>query len=87
MLPRRARAAVYGHIQTGGGHLRLEAQSRTRLQLGRGLLEAHAGRLLKHQGDSHLSLDEFKQRVASGKAPERDERDPNANRNAKSFSR
>src|SRR5450759_1935233 len=41
--------AVYGHVQIGGGHLRLEAQSRTRLQLGRGLLEAHAGRLLKHQ--------------------------------------
>jgi hypothetical protein len=68
--------AVYGHIQTGGGHLRLETQSRTRLQLGRGLLEAHAGRLLKHQGDAHLSLDEFKQQVASGRAPERDERLP-----------
>ncbi len=67
---------VYGHIQTGGGHLRLEAQSRTRLQLGRGLLEAHAGTLLKHQGDTHLSLDEFKEQVASGKAPERDERIP-----------
>ena len=64
---------MYGHVQIGGGHLRLEAQSRTRLQLGRGLLEAHAGRLLKHQGDSAMSLDEFKQRVASGEAPERDE--------------
>jgi hypothetical protein len=67
---------IYGHIQTGGGHLRLEAQSRTRLQLGRGLLEAHAGRLLRHQGDSHLSLEEFKQQVASGKTPEREERIP-----------
>ena len=68
--------AVYGHIQTGGGHLRLEAQSRTRLQLGRGLLEAHAGRLLKYQGDAHLSLDEFKQQVSSGEAPWRDEAIP-----------
>ncbi len=67
---------IYGHIQTGGGHLRLEAQSRTRLQLGRGLLEAHAGALLKHQGDTHLSLDEFKEQVASGRAPEADERIP-----------
>ncbi len=44
--------------------------------MGRGLLEAHAGRLLRHQGDSHLSLDEFKQQVASGNAPEREERIP-----------
>jgi hypothetical protein len=58
--------AVYGHVQTGGGHLRLEAQSRTRLELGRGLLEAHAARLLKHQGDSIQTLDEFKLRVAAG---------------------
>jgi hypothetical protein len=53
-------------VQTGGGHLRLEAQSRTRLELGRGLLEAHAARLLKHQGDSIQTLDEFKLRVAAG---------------------
>jgi hypothetical protein len=61
--------ASYGHVQTGGGHLRLEAQSRTRLQLGRGLLEAHAGNLLKHQGDVCQSLDEFKQRVAASREP------------------
>ena len=58
---------VYGHVQVGGGHLRLEAQSRTRLQLGRGLLESHAASWLKHQGDSCLSLDEFKQRVAASR--------------------
>jgi hypothetical protein len=64
--------AVYGHVQTGGGHLRLEAQSRTRLQLGRGLLEAHAGRLLKHQDDAYQSLDEIKRQAASREPPERD---------------
>ena len=61
--------SVYGHVQTGGGHLRLEAQSRTRLELGRGLLEMHAGRMLQHQGDSHQSLDEFKQRIAASPGP------------------
>ena len=60
---------VYGHVQAGGGHLRLEAQSRTRLELGRGLLEMHAGRLLQHRGDSHLSLDDFKQQIASSRGP------------------
>src|SRR5450756_400528 len=66
--------AVYGHVQIGGGHLRLEAQSRTRLQLGRGLLEAHAGRLLKHQDDAYQSLDEIKrQAAASGEPRERAE--------------
>src|ERR1035437_4041274 len=60
---------VYGHVQTGGGHLRLEAQSRTRLQLGRGLLEANAGRLLKHQGDACQSLDEIKRQAAVSSEP------------------
>src|ERR1035437_763494 len=55
--------SVYGHVQIGGGHLRLEAQSRSRLQLGRGLLEAHAGRLLKHPGDTYQSLDEIKRQI------------------------
>ena len=65
---------VYGHLQVGGGHLRLEAQSRTRLRLGRGLLETHASSLLKHQGDSCLSLDEFKQRIAASRGPGEPER-------------
>ena len=60
---------VYGHVQVGGSHLRLEAQSRTRLQLGRGLLETHAAHLLKHQGDACQSLDEFKQRMAANREP------------------
>ncbi|MGD0774580.1 MAG: hypothetical protein ABSC05_17345 [Candidatus Solibacter sp.] len=60
---------VYGHVQVGGGHLRLETQSRTRLELGRGLLETHAAHLLKHQGDCHQSLDEFKQRMADSREP------------------
>src|ERR1035438_515056 len=60
---------VYGHVQVGGGHLRLEAQSRTRLQLGRGLLETHSAHLLKHQGDACQSLDEFKLRVAANREP------------------
>ena len=61
--------SVYGHVQVGGGHLRLEAQSRTRLQLGRGLLESHASSWLKHQGDSCQSLDELKERVAASRGP------------------
>ncbi len=66
--------AVYGHVQVGGGHLRLEAQSRTRLQLGRGLLESHASSLLKHQGDSFQSLDELKERVAASRGPGEEDR-------------
>ena len=65
--------AVYGHVEVGGGHLRLEAQSRTRLQLGRGLLESHASGLLKHQGDSYQSLDELKQRAAARGPVEREQ--------------
>jgi len=62
---------VYGHVQTGGGHLRLEAQSRTRLQLGRGLLEAHAASLLKHQGDVCRPLDEImRQAAAASQSPQ-----------------
>jgi hypothetical protein len=60
---------VYGNVRVGGGHLRLEAQSRTRLQLGRGLLEAHAGGLLKHQGDACESLDDIKRQMAASREP------------------
>ena len=65
---------AYGHVQVGGGHLRLEAHSRARLQLGRGLLEANAGRLLKHQGDACLSLDEIKRQAALPSEPPADDR-------------
>jgi hypothetical protein len=61
--------SVYGHVQTGGGHLRLEAQSRTRLQLGRGLLEAHAARWLKHQGDVCRPLDDIVRQAAVSSQP------------------
>ncbi len=60
---------VYGHVQAGGGHLFLEVQSRIRLQLGRGLLESHAGGLLKHQGDAFQSLDEIKRQIAASREP------------------
>jgi hypothetical protein len=33
------------------------------------LLETHAAHLLKHQGDWHQSLDEFKQQVADSREP------------------
>jgi hypothetical protein len=65
--------AVYGNVRVGGGHLRLEAQSRTRLQLGRGLLESHASSLLKHQGDSYQSLDELKERVIASRGAREEE--------------
>ena len=61
--------SVYGHVQVGGGHLRLEAQSRARLQLGRGLLEANAGRWLKHQRDAWQSLDDIKRQAAVSSEP------------------
>jgi hypothetical protein len=61
---------VYGHVQIGGGHLRLEAHSRTRLQLGRGLLEIYAAHLLKHQGDAFQPLDEIKRQAAASYEPQ-----------------
>jgi hypothetical protein len=67
---------VFGHVQLGSGRMRLETQSRTRLQVGRGLLEAHAGRLLQHDADTEMSLDQFKERMMSGSLPEREERIP-----------
>ena len=79
--------AVYGHVQTGGGHLRLEAQSRTRLQLGRGLLEAHAASAPEAPGRFDQSLDEFKQRVASGRATVPAERSPDGSGTRNHYSR
>jgi hypothetical protein len=57
---------VYGHIEVSGQRLRLETNSRTRLELGRGLLEFNAGRLLRHLGDSFQSVEDLKRKVASG---------------------
>jgi hypothetical protein len=60
-----------GHIEVKDARLRLEAPSRTRLATGRGLLESHAGSLLKHTGDSFTSVEDVKQRVLSGqRSPE-----------------
>jgi hypothetical protein len=57
--PRRS----YGHIEVREGKLRLECNSRERLEIGRQLVEKHAGRWLGHLGDSFQSLDEIKQRA------------------------
>ncbi len=45
----------YGGISIQGGRLRLECNSRKRLEIGRQLVEKHAGRFLRHQGDSFES--------------------------------
>lgn len=49
--PRRS----YGHVEMAGGQLRLEATSRRRLEIGRQLLEKHAGSWLEHQRDAFES--------------------------------
>lgn len=46
----------YGHIALVGGRLRLECNSRQRLELGRQLVEKHAGLWLEHQGDTFESV-------------------------------
>jgi hypothetical protein len=61
----------FGHLEIEGGKLRLEAMSRTRLETLRGLVEFHAGNLLKHLGDQYTSIDDIKERVLRGEpAPE-----------------
>lgn len=61
----------YGSIQIKFGHLRLECNSRSRLQRGRKLLEEHAGAALTHLKDAFESLEAVKRRV--GAAPKRAE--------------
>jgi hypothetical protein len=58
--PRRS----YGHIRVGGGRLRLETNSRRRLEIGRQLLEKNAGSFLKHLGDSFETADAAMKRVS-----------------------
>ena len=65
---------VYGHVAVAGGKLRLEAQSRTRLMLGRSLLEAHAARLLKHEGDVCLTQEEWKAQAMTAGAARNEDR-------------
>ncbi|MBZ5624593.1 MAG: SEC-C domain-containing protein [Acidobacteriia bacterium] len=60
----------YGHIEIRDGRLRLECNSRRRLQIGRQLLEKNAGSFLKHQGDVCESLDEAKERMSREKPKE-----------------
>lgn len=57
--PRRS----YGHIELGGGKLRLECNSRKRLAIGRQLLEKNAGAFLTHERDTFESAREIKDRV------------------------
>ena len=60
-----------GDLEIADGRLVLEAMSRTRLETLRGLVEFHAGRLIRHQGDHYTSVDEIKHRVRRGEtAPE-----------------
>jgi tetratricopeptide (TPR) repeat protein len=47
----------YGTIAIRGGRLRLECNSRKRLERGRSLIEEHAGAHLKHLGDSLETLE------------------------------
>jgi hypothetical protein len=47
----------------------VEAPSRTRLQTLRGLLEFHAGELLRHTSDSFTTVDDIKQGILTGDRP------------------
>ncbi len=52
-----------GNLEIGSGRLLLEAMSRTRLETLRGLVEFHAGALIRHRGDQYTSVDEIKDRI------------------------
>ena len=68
---------AYGHIEIRDGTLRLECNSRKRLEIGRQLVEKHAGARLRHLGDSFQSLESIKRKALApepagerGKEPE-----------------
>ena len=61
----------YGSIEIRDVNLRLECNSRKRLEMGRRLVEEHAGRWLRHLGDSFESQDEFKRKALDPKAPKK----------------
>jgi len=63
--PRRS----YGHIEVRNGRLRLECNSRKRLQTGRQLIEELGGAWLRHLGDSFESLDAIKRRLLDREEP------------------
>ena len=59
----------YGHVSVSKGRLRLECNSRERLERGRKLVEDAAGGFLRHLGDSFESLEALKRKAAAGPAP------------------
>jgi hypothetical protein len=68
--PRRS----YGHIKVRDGQLRLECNSRKRLETGRQLVEQHGGAWLRHLGDSFQSLDAMKRKVREERPRRKPER-------------
>jgi len=70
--PRRS----YGHIEVRDGRLRLECNSRKRLEIGKQLVEQHGGAWLRHLGDSFRSLDALKRKVREEKPRRKAEREP-----------
>jgi hypothetical protein len=59
--PRRS----YGRIELRDGKLRLECNSRKRLEIGRELIEKHGGAWLEHAGDTVQSQESLKRKVIS----------------------
>lgn len=70
--PEAESGRVFGHIEIADGRLRLEANSRKRLSIGRQLVEKHAGELVRHVEDTFRSVDEVKRAAMErGPGPER----------------
>jgi hypothetical protein len=63
--PRRS----YGHIEIANGALRLECNSRERLEIGRQLVEKHAGAFLRHIEDKFTSVADAMKKMESGDGP------------------
>jgi hypothetical protein len=59
----------FGHVEASAGRLLLEAQSRTRLQTLRGLIESNAGGLVRHVRDFYESVADILAAKRSGPAP------------------
>jgi hypothetical protein len=57
----------YGSIEIQDGRLRLECNSRRRLEIGRQLVEKYAGEWLAHVNDTFQTLPEGKARIAGAK--------------------
>ena len=55
---------IFGQIEIGGGKLRLECNSRRRLETGRGLIEKYCGVFARHLGDTFMDLEEAKKSAA-----------------------